>query len=120
MNACPKVLTRRLNRVYGGYRQWSGDYQVILDQETISYEGYIGGPEEALDYVLFSKTGLPTGQHNIRIVNTSNDPSRPTLYLNSIVFQSQLNERHIVDHTDPTCMWWPQDQVSWKVSNSSR
>lgn len=75
------VLT---NRVNGGYRNWSGSYQVTLDGEITMHEGYIAGMEEAADYVLFNATGLPTGPHSIRIVNTSNDPTRPRLDINSV------------------------------------
>ncbi|KAI0747382.1 hypothetical protein C8Q74DRAFT_1222975 [Fomes fomentarius] len=100
-----------------GISNWSGSYQVTLDGETTMHEGYIAGMEEAADHVLFNATGLHTGHS---ILNTSNDPTRPRLDINSITFASELYDAGVIDHTDPTCQWWPQDKVSWKVGNYSR
>ena len=67
------------DRVYGGYRTWLGDYQVILDGNTSSFSGYADGTDEVFEYVLFNATDLPEGEHHIRITNASNDAKRPAL-----------------------------------------
>ncbi|KAI0740132.1 hypothetical protein C8Q76DRAFT_609802 [Earliella scabrosa] len=108
--------------VYGGYRKWLGDYKVIFDgEETTHHKGYTEGPEDT-NYLLFNMTGVHTGPHTIRIVNTSNDPNRPILDIHSIVFQSQLFEAHTIEHTDPGCTWrgglWTADDTSHSTNDS--
>ncbi|KAI0808235.1 hypothetical protein C8Q74DRAFT_1381103 [Fomes fomentarius] len=110
LRACSPVVL--MNRVNGGYRNWSGSYQVTLDGETTMHEGYIAGMEEAADHVLFNATGL----HTVYGKEVYPDQSVDT----QITFASELYDAGVIDHTDPTCQWWPQDKVSWKVGNYSR
>ena len=67
-------------RVYGGYRTWSGPFEVIVDAEAPqNYQGYSDSDPEVFDQVLFGRSDLPYGNHQIRIINTSQDPAHPIL-----------------------------------------
>ncbi|KAI0739675.1 hypothetical protein C8Q80DRAFT_1111407 [Daedaleopsis nitida] len=106
--------------VYGGYRRRLGDYQVTIDGVTTLHEGYVSGLDEQFDYVLFNSTSLPAGQHQIRITNMSQDPKQPVLDVSRLVFQTPLEQGYIMDHSDPSCSWFPTQPSVWVASSTSR
>ena len=71
-------------RLYGGYRTWSGGYQVTLDNgPPQSFLGYTGGPE-SFDRLLFAASGLADGPHQIRVASDAQDATHPILDFESV------------------------------------
>ncbi|KAI8976370.1 hypothetical protein BD414DRAFT_423340 [Trametes punicea] len=106
------------HRVYGSYQSWLGPYQVILDGVTTDFDGFTGGQEQ-LDYPLFSTSDLPLGQHEVRIVNTGSDSTRPVLGIDYFVFESQLEVSRTIEHNDTDCVWEPKTPNAWQVTEAS-
>lgn len=74
-----------MSRVYGGYRERLGPYQVLLDgREAFVSSGYAPGASEDYDAVLFSSTDIQPDVHTLEIVNTGKDPSQAVLDINRV------------------------------------
>lgn len=74
--------------MFGGYRYWTGEYQVVVDsQAPQKFPGYTGGAEQ-FQYLLYAGGDLAYGQHQIRITNTGGNESQSVLDIDYVGFAS--------------------------------
>ncbi|KAI1789848.1 hypothetical protein LXA43DRAFT_892035 [Ganoderma leucocontextum] len=106
--------------VFGGRRNWSGEYRVVLDnQEPQTFPGYAGGADE-FQQVLFGSSNLPYAPHQIRITNTGASPAtQSTLDIDYLVYETILADNGRIYHNDPGCTWQPANQNVWQVDETS-
>ncbi|EMD35708.1 hypothetical protein CERSUDRAFT_84818 [Gelatoporia subvermispora B] len=104
--------------VYGGYRERLGPYDVVLDGEVTSFPGFISGPEQ-VPAILFSRSGLQPHVHQIQIINTSQDPTRPVLDFDHLLAETPADEARIVDDKAPGCSWLPSGNQTWGSDTQS-
>ncbi|CAL1701744.1 unnamed protein product [Somion occarium] len=109
--------------VYGGYRQRLGEYQVVLDTAIYTQQGYHDGDQEQPQFLLFNRSDLPSGHHQLQLVNTSQDPNHPVLDLDYIVFQTPAEDSTVVDDASHSISWRPDPSNSqepvWQQDSSS-
>lgn len=67
-----------------------GPYQVVLDGVRQDLPGFQSGDNQVFDAVLFNSTGLRRTTHQIEIINTGADSSRPVLDISRVSPASAL------------------------------
>ena len=74
------------SRIYGGYREQLGNYSVVVDGFSFHYVGFRSGDQEQFDSVLFTSLPLQlsTGDHQVELINASNDTVRNVLDVNRV------------------------------------
>ncbi|TBU26442.1 hypothetical protein BD311DRAFT_667592 [Dichomitus squalens] len=105
--------------VFGGYRNRTGAYQVVVDsQAATSFPGYTGGPDE-FERVLYANDGLSYGQHQIRITNTGGGGPQSVLDIDYLVYETTQDDGGEIQHNDPGCSWSPASPNTWQVDAAS-
>ena len=72
-------------RIYGGSRRGLGPYSVVMDNKAPGeYPGFVEGQEERFDGVLYQAKGLQPENHQIEIINTSNQELQNALTISHV------------------------------------
>ena len=71
-------------RIYGGYRERLGPYQVVLDGITHQFGGFENGDKEDFNAVLFRGGNLTVDHHQIEMTNVGDNASRTVLDISHV------------------------------------
>lgn len=116
---------------------------MVLDTATYTQQGYHDGDQEQPQFLLFNRSDVPSGHHQLQLVNTSQDPNHPVLDLDyvciqfqpdaegidllfslQIVFQTPAEDSTVVDDASHSISWRPDPSNSqepvWQQDSSSQ
>ncbi|KAF9653279.1 hypothetical protein BDM02DRAFT_3087395 [Thelephora ganbajun] len=99
--------------IYGAKRDNHGPYNTTLDGRTSSDTGY--SSINLLQRVLFSGTGLASGNHTVSIVNSLVDNSKPYLDIDSIVYEVEVPDGYGKFTEDDTADAFQFSPSAWSI-----